>query len=406
MSGVTNEYLPQPGEFDPLAEEATVAGEIDQTSVGVTGDSSVAVIQPATKASLRMVQFYSPSELKAYEPPANQCLVGDYHLQRGAMSVLAGPPGCGKSRAALWLAILAARGSGNWFGLEVRSQFRTLILQNENGLTRLHRDFDELQNIEELDQWIKISSPPAYGLALSNPLFRAELKSVIKDFQPHLVIVDPWNSCVRDAMEKDFQEGIARLREVLAESPTEPACLILHHLRKPKSDDRHKGRNLAHLLSGSYVLVSVARSVLVMQPASDDTEDNRVVVTCAKNNDGDLGARSAWRRCAGRFEEAGVFDWEAFDTGSSANREPKVKEEHIRQVFGNGLAPMKMSEAAAALMEIAEVGRSAAYKALETGDSSRFAHLLCRQPNTAMLSLRPSGERPAKAPKPSIHLNP
>lgn len=69
------------------------------------------------------------------------------------------------------------------------------------------------------------------------------------------------------------------------------ACLILHHLRKPRPDDRHRGRSLANLLSGSYVLVSFCRSVLVMQPASDDTEDTRVVITPAKNNDGELGPR-------------------------------------------------------------------------------------------------------------------
>lgn len=302
---------------------------------------------------------------------------------------MAGPPGCGKSRAALWLAILGARGAGNWFGMEVRSPFRTLILQNENGLTRLHRDIGELPSLEGLDDWIKISAPPSYGLALANPLFRAELKAMVRDFQPHLLIVDPWNACVRDAMEKDFQEGFTRLCEVLAESPNEPACLILHHLRKPKNDDRHKGRNLAHLLSGSYVLVSVARSVLVMQPASDDTEDARVVVTCAKNNDGELGARSAWRRCAGIFEEVGTFDWEAFDSGGASNRESKVKEEHIRQAFELGIAPLPMKQVAERLQEIAGVGRSAAYEALKTGDGARFAKLLVRQSGTAMISLRP-----------------
>ena len=102
-----------------------------------------------------------------------------------------------------------------------------------------------------LDDWLKISAPPAYGLALQNPLFRNELKAMVRDFAPNLLIVDPWNACVRDSMEKDFQEGFSRLREVLAEAPGEPACLILHHLRKPKSEDRHKGRNLANLLSWS-----------------------------------------------------------------------------------------------------------------------------------------------------------
>lgn len=395
----TEEYLPRAGEIDPLAEDAApeTAGtpladsEADATTATGTLGNAGEPGRPKDERKPRekLIQFYSPSQLKAYAPPANQCLAGDFHLQRGAPAVMAGPPGCGKSRAALWLAIQGARGAGNWFGMEIHCQFRTLILQNENGLTRLHRDMGELPSLEGLDDWIRISSPPAYGLALQNPLFREELKAVMRDFKPHLLIVDPWNACVRDAMEKDFQEGFTRLREVLAESPNEPACLILYHLRKPKSDDRHKGRNLGHLLSGSYVLASVARSVFVMQPGSDDTQDARVVVTCSKNNDGDLGARSAWERRAGMFAPVKDFDWEAFDNGGASHREPMVKEEHIRQAFGLGLAPLKVGDAVAKLREIAKIGRSTAYEALKTGDGGRFAHMLVRQQGTDLLSLRP-----------------
>lgn len=388
MNDDAGEYLTKPGEFDPLAGDESAPSAPTKDSGHDDGPAEATPAKSERKPREKLIHFYTPSQLKAYEPPPNQCLVGDYHLQRGAPSVMAGPPGCGKSRAALWLAILGARGKGNWFGMEVRSQFRTLILQNENGLTRLHRDIGELPTLEGLDDWLRISAPPSYGLALQNPMFRDELKVTMREFAPHLLIVDPWNACVRDAMEKDFQEGFTRLREVLAESANEPACLILHHLRKPKNDDRHKGRNLAHLLSGSYVLTSVARSVMVMQPASDDTEDARVVVTCAKNNDGELGARSAWRRCTGMFEPAHDFDWESFDGGSSGQRESKVQEEHIRELFGNGLGTMKLGEAAQALMKSAGVGRSVAYAALKTEDG-RFAHLLFRQPGTAIISLRP-----------------
>lgn len=179
---------------------------------------------------------------------------------------------------------------------------------------------------------------------------------MIPAFAPELVVVDPWNACVRDAMEKDFQEGLTRLREVLAEAPKEPACLILHHLRKPKSDDRQKGRNLTNLLSGSYVLVSVARSVLVMQPASDDTEDSRVVVTPAKNNDGKLGPRTAWERSEAWFDPVPTLDFEAFDSGGFKPKVAKVTEDHIRKLFANS-------------------GRRAAYDALKL-EGGRFSHLL------------------------------
>jgi hypothetical protein len=46
----------------------------------------------------------------------------------------------------------------------------------------------------------------------------------------------------------------------------------------------------------SYVLGSIPRTVFVLQSASDDPEEDRVVWTCCKNNDGELGQRSAWQR--------------------------------------------------------------------------------------------------------------
>ena len=56
-----------------------------------------------------------------------------------------------------------------------------------------------------------------------------------------------------------------------------------------------------------------------MQAASDDTTDNRVVWTCCKNNDGDLGARSAWERRNGLFAPVADFDWTAFDAPEKDN---------------------------------------------------------------------------------------
>lgn len=375
----SEEYIPKTGEYDPLTDESVAHKP---------GNDAVALKSSQTRESVPLIQFYSPSQLMAYEPPPNQNMIGDFHLQRGAPSVLAGPPGCGKSRAAFWLGILGAHGSGNWFGMEVHGQFRTLMLQNENGLSRLHRDIEQVPSIEGLDDWLRISAPPPYGLALQNPMFRKELKAMMRDFAPDLLIVDPWNACVRDAMERDFQEGFSRLREVLAEAPGECGCLILHHLRKPKSEDRHKGRNLAFLLSGSYVLASVARSVLVMQPASDDVEDARVVVTCAKNNDGQLGVRTAWERRDGLlFESVPDFNFEEFDSGAT-KREPKVQEEHIRRVFaGDRCYPLK--GAAEALQKIAGVGRSVAYEALKLV-GGRFSNLLSQDSDTKLISLRAS----------------
>jgi len=56
------------------------------------------------------------------------------------------------------------------------------------------------------------------------------------------------------------------------------------------------------------------RCVFVMQSASDDVAENRIVWTCCKNNDGELGDRSAWIRCNGLFDPVSDFDWDAWNS--------------------------------------------------------------------------------------------
>ena len=321
------------GVFDPLAENVTPTAFAKFAGIGKTERATRTEEEPRPP----MVEFWAPSQLRRYQPPPNQNMVGDYHIQRGTIAVLAGPPGCGKSRAALCLAIAGARGNAQWLGFDVHCSFRTLILQSENGLARLHHDVEELGLSDDLDDWLRISAPPTVGLNIGYLQFQAELKAAIRDFAPHLLVVDPWNALARDAMEKDFQEAFEKLRNVLAESTETPACLIIHHLRKPRSEDKHRGRSLAYLMSGSNIIFSVPRSAFILQPASDDVEDNRVVVTTVKNNDGqEFGPRSAWERRNGGFVAFENFNWDEYDKGGSKPREAKVKLEHLHELFENG----------------------------------------------------------------------
>jgi len=78
------------------------------------------------------IQFYSPNEIKNLELPPNLILVGDAHIQRGAFCIIGGPPGVGKSRAAMALAISGAT-ENNWMDLPVKQKFKTMIIQTENG---------------------------------------------------------------------------------------------------------------------------------------------------------------------------------------------------------------------------------------------------------------------------------
>jgi hypothetical protein len=125
---------------------------------------------------------------------------------------------------------------------------------------------------------------------------------------------------------------------------------------------------LLNLLAGSYVLGSVPRTVFVMQAASDDTTDNRIVWTCCKNNDGELGARSAWERRNGLFVPVTDFDWEAFDTPEKNKRE-LITEADVRAILEQGALPKP--EARDALEETTGASRATVFRALSP--KGRFA---------------------------------
>lgn len=265
------------------------------------------------KPSRPWLEVWKPSDFLNYDPPHDFILVGDCHLTRGGISVLGGWPGVGKSRAALGLAIAGATGKP-WMGLNVHTRFRTLIIQIENGQWRLKNELAEALPKSGLDDWIRITPPPARGLAFQEAAFRKCVAEVIADFKPALVIIDPWNRVAEGDKQGDYKEALESILDCLPADPSEkPAVLIIHHMRKKGSEaTRKQGRDLLHELAGSYQIGSAARCVFVLEPASNDTSDPTVVLTCCKNNDGKEGAPSAWIRQNGLFASAAGFDMDAF----------------------------------------------------------------------------------------------
>lgn len=310
-----------------------------------TATDSTASVTTALPDNERLIEFFTPSQLSGYIPPDGARLIGDFHVTRGAVFVIGGAPGVGKSRALTALAIAGATGQA-WLGLPLHRKFKTMIIQNENGRYRLKTEFTGV-DCAALDDWVRVCPPPPRGLCFNRIEFRNQLAAAIAEFAPDVIGLDPWNAAAPNDQAKDYLETFEIIRSVIPAGDNAPALGIVAHTRKPKADERASGRGLLSLLAGSYVLGSVPRSVFVIQAASDDTDDSRVVWTCCKNNDGEEGARSAWIRSNGLFSPAESFDWDSFDSPAT-NKAPKHKQ--VVEIVRKSPKPPNKSAIVAALI--------------------------------------------------------
>jgi DnaB helicase-like protein/AAA domain-containing protein len=308
------------------------------------------------------IQFFKPSELRDFKPDNGIVLVGDCNIMRGEVFVIGGEPGVGKSLAATQLAVSGAT-QRDWFGQRVHRQFRTMIVQTENGRYRLRQEFSTL-DCDEIEKWVRVSEPPPFGLTLSNKEFQEDIGAALDSFKPECVVFDPWNAAARDDKIREYAETFDALRNLLPTGADKPALGIVAHTRKPQLNERRTGGTaLMHLLAGSYILTSVPRCIFVMTRGSQDETDDSVVFFNPKNSNGENARRSAWHRALSGFTPASDFDWKEFDKPPEERK--IITLDHIREVFGNGEKRLELKEAAHDLATLVKVTDSAAYNALK-----------------------------------------
>ena len=316
------------------------------------------------------ITFMSPSRIAAWEPPPGFVLSEERLLVRGNFVTLAGHGGVGKSRAAMALAIAGALPDNGqerqWLGIRLHQRFRTLILQAENGMFRLQSELADAGIGAAFDDWISVTPPPKDGLDFRDEKFRRALESEIEAFNPSAVVIDPWNEVAADDTQADYKAALRWIRSCLPKDPErQPVVVLVAHLRKPKGDGtRRHGRDLMHELAGSHKLASASRAVMMLQAASSEPDDDRVVFTVCKNNDGDMPPPSAWHRRNGLFAPCEDFDWDKWRDGGDRKNGAKVAAEDIDDAL-EGKGPMTRSAAANRIMEWTGCGRSAAFDALK-----------------------------------------
>jgi hypothetical protein len=306
-----------------------------------------------------LIQLVNPVEAVKYVPDEGVLLVGDQHIIRGSITVIGGAAGIGKSRAATALAVAGVT-QQDWFGLTVHTQFKTLIIQAENGPTRLRSEYYDLP-VEDMRDFVRISYPPRCGLAFDDPKFQAAILEHCEEFDPDVIIIDPWNRATSGDTQQDYSEAFENILRSLPNNP--PATIIIAHTKKPRDGENKMGRETLHELSGSHILGSAPRSVFVMKAASNDPQNNRVVWQNPKNNDGQMSKKSAWHRKNGLFAPCPDFDWNGYE--NSSDKQTKCTIDALETVFKSGDGKLERKFAAEQLGEITGLGKSACYNALK-----------------------------------------
>ena len=260
------------------------------------------------------INVWTIDDIENFEINPDLYVAGNGHIMKGKdrLHLIVGYAGVGKSRAANFLAYCGATGR-QWFDYEIKNEFKTLFIQTENGRARLKHDYENL--FDQVRDKVFFTDLPT-GARFDAAWFRQDLKNIIQRESIGVIIIDPWTNVAPDLNHKEYNRAVELVLDCMPEDDALcPAIVVVAHLRKPDPASKNKrGSELMHEVMGSQTLTSRSRFVLVMERANPrDPKDDRVIVTCAKNNDSLDAPRSCHRRGKVIFEEVSNYDWEQHD---------------------------------------------------------------------------------------------
>jgi hypothetical protein len=318
------------------------------------------------------LKIWRTHEILKHEIPKHLQLVGDNEISMGydGVVVVAGPGSSGKSLALSSLALAGAKGKGSWMGRKVHRKFKTLIIQAENGITRIKKEVEALsENHPDLDinSHIFFSEPPEGGLPFHNAEFRTAVRRAVAELEPDVVVVDPWSQVASEDAAKEVVDKLSEIRSCFPAGDQCPALIIVAHTKKPRAGEVHRGRSLTSLVSGSVALPNTARCVYVLLPWSENPEDSRIYWCCPKLNNGEMYGASVWHRKFGTaFEpdtQTNPLDWGKESENDEAQA---ITTSELRRAFGEQVHLTK-SALVKRLVEVSDCSDKTAYRAIGAG---------------------------------------
>lgn len=187
---------------------------------------------------------------------------------KGALTLLAGLPGQGKSLLAQALAMAATRpGGGSCAGINVKAG-HVLIIDAENGEREIHRRVHALGLVAEHAQRLEVVE--AEGFHLRDDL--GQLEELLRAVRPDLLILDGFRS-LWPVGDENKSDDVAPVLDALRNLIRRSGCgaILIHHTGKSGQTYR-----------GSSAIGGAAEIVFVLDTADGDDDPHRRRLRCEK----------------------------------------------------------------------------------------------------------------------------
>lgn len=230
---------------------------------------------PATKQPVREVQLVAAASIR----PAAPRFLLDGRVPLGAFTILAGPPGQGKTTWAGHLAALVSRGQapGDLFGKPASVLFASREDSPEHVLVpRLTAADADLARVH----FVRVADKDGAG-DLTLPDDTERLIAAGKQAGAGLILLDPISGYLAGSVNTWKDGDVRRVLGPIAEHADQAGIAVLGVMHL----NRAEGRDALGRISGSGAFGAAARSVLLFGLHPDDPDDSpRRLVTHAKSS--------------------------------------------------------------------------------------------------------------------------